>query len=143
MNNTDVIFFELNDWIYGRDYPVDESIATLVKTHQFSSDSWCKSQGICVVAGHIDMSVNWCITAPKNWIEKVCLNMLTDKSYTYDVLINTEHTVKTKLYSDFIRYPDIYGNVYGRFGWNFLSYCEKNLGVHFCDEDGLIQDRTE
>jgi hypothetical protein len=37
--------------------------------------------------------------------------------------------------SDFIRYPDEDGDVYGKFGWKFPEYSEENFGAHYYDDE--------
>ncbi len=87
------------------------------------------------------MSTNWCIAAPKDWVKENCPALLYGKHYTYTTIIhqNGEDIRKTheKSMSDFIRYPDEDGNVYGRFGWRFPEYTEENFGNTYyeCEEE--------
>lgn len=142
---TDIIYFELNDWFSGRDYPPEEPFVSWIKNGQFTNDVWCKENKLCVVAGNVDMSRNWCIAAPKNWIIANCPKLLSNGQFTYksiqsywdasqarmvdDVLIHV------RKYADFLRYQDKDGNVYGRFGWLFQEYSEENFGVKFWIDD--------
>lgn len=89
------------------------------------------------------MSSNYTITAPKEWVEQNCPELLTDDEYSYDLIssINGRETYKKK-FSDFVYHPNEDGDVEDKFGWPFLEYCEENIGVHYyedpneyCDED--------
>lgn len=76
----DVIYFELNNWFLGRDYPKDGILKDLVESHQFSDDVWCRENKLCVLRGNVDMSINWCITAPREWAEKTVQNFLETRT---------------------------------------------------------------
>lgn len=109
----DIIYFELNNWMRGEDYPNDEPFITWVGNDydlKFQNEEFVKENKLCVVRSIIDMSVNFCITAKKEWVEKNCPKLLTD-------------------YTDFLREPDEDGYVYGRFGDEFLEYSEENIGI--------------
>ena len=56
------------------------------------------------------MSQNFCITATKEWVEENCPTLLTT-------------------YNKYLRFTDEYGDVYGRFGHEFLEYNEDNFGI--------------
>lgn len=135
----DIVYFELNNWFSGRDYPDIEPISRWVEKSCFSDDDWCRENGLCVVAGAIDMSENWCISAKKEWVMKNAPDLLSDKEYSYIILRHfanvTERIETVAHYSDFLRNPDEYGEVYGRFGWLFAEYCEENFGVQWNDDD--------
>ena len=137
MSGDEIVYFELNNWFYGQDYPADEQFKEWVNSHQFSKDEWCKENKLCVLCGNYDMSVNWCITAPKTWVEENCPKLLTDEKYIYTVCSywrGVHRTLeKEKKYSDFLR-PDGIGQFY----WKFLDYAPENYGVTWCDEDGTI-----
>ena len=141
----DLVSFELNNWFSGRDYPSDEPFRSWVSHHTFSDDDWCKDNGLVVLVGNIDMSVNWCITATREWVEQNCPDLLSAKPYQYKTIRSEYDATLDKVvskeilhdgsFSQFIRYPDEDGNVYGRFGWDFPEYCEENFGVHYYEED--------
>ena len=104
----EIVYFEINNWFAGRDYPNDEIFYKWIKDCQFRDNEWCKQNKLCVMCGAIDMSMNYCVAAPKSW------------------------TVKThkKKYSDFICQPDEDGYAYGHIsGWEFPEYKEENFGV--------------
>ena len=50
----EIIYFEINNWFAGRDYPNEEPFKQWVKDEQFSDDAWCKENGdmlICLKVG--------------------------------------------------------------------------------------------
>lgn len=115
----DIIYFELNNWFCGRDYPNAEPFVSWMGNDyalRFLDDTWCKENRLCVAQSNIDMSTNFCIAATKSWVEKNCPELLTK-------------------FSEFLRTPDEYGDVYGKFGSTFLEYNESNFGCTFIDED--------
>lgn len=62
----DVIYFELNNWSPGEDYPNEEPFTTWCDDDcnlYFSNAEWVRANKLCVVESLVDMSVNWCITA--------------------------------------------------------------------------------
>ena len=68
----EIVYFELNNWWPGRDYPDKEPFLSWFEDDcklQFEDTSWLMANQLCVVANLIDMSVNFCITAPKKWVE--------------------------------------------------------------------------
>lgn len=137
----EIVYFEINNWFSGRDYPKDETFSNWINTHQFSRGDWCKENKLVVLCGNIDMSISYCVAAPKSWILDNCPKLLTDEEYEYKTItsswdknnniISKEHTY-TKKYSDFLCYPDEWGDVYSRIDdWIFPEYCEENFGVHW------------
>lgn len=114
-----IIYFELNNWFCGRDYPNAEPFISWMGNDmhlRFLDDAWCKENKLCVAQSLIDMSTNFCISAPKLWVEKNCPELLTK-------------------FREFLRSPDEYGDVYGRFGSTFLEYNESNFGCIFLEEE--------
>lgn len=126
----EIVYFELNNWFAGRDYPDNERFINWMHDDlniKFSSEEWAEENHLCVAARLIDMSQNFCITATKDWVEKNCPELLTD-------------------YAKFLRHPDEDGDVYGRFGDEFLPYEEENFGVTWIDLDdeyGYEEDEEE
>lgn len=116
----DVVYFELNNWFGGRDYPNDEPFNSWMCNDlniKFRDKDWLKENKLCVVGTFIDMSQNFCITTTREWVEKNCPKLLTD-------------------YSMFLREPkEGETEVYGRFGHEFLEYNENNIGLTWIDED--------
>lgn len=92
----------------------------------------------------IDMIVNYCVTAPFNWVMEKMPELLSDRKYTYDVITHGFHAETGKVedwtttyhrkYSNFLRY-NVDGRVESRFGYPFLDYSEDNIGVVWYDED--------
>ena len=108
----DIIYFELNNWFSDRDYPNAEPFKTWCGndlTLYFDSERWCQENKLVVTRGVIDQSINWCIGATKEWVEKTCPELLTK-------------------YTTFLR-PDIKSH------WDmpFIEYSEDNIGLHVCD----------
>ena len=135
----DVVYFELNNWFSGRDYPKDGILAQYVESHQFSNDYWCKENKLCVLSGNVDMSTNWCISATYEWVVANCPELLSDKKYKYSIIsyYKWEETTNEyeKAYSDFVRHEDEYGDVEGQFGWTFLQYDPENFGVTYHEDE--------
>lgn len=121
----DVVYFELNNWFAGKDYPNDEPFLSWMRNDlniKFRNEKWVIENELCVVASIVDMSSNFCITAKKEWVEKNCPKLLTD-------------------YKEFLRYPEKYEDedededVYGRFGCHFLEWSKENFGITYDDEE--------
>ena len=66
----DIVYFSFNNWFIGRDYPIGDKYKELINSHKFSDENWVKENKLVVVTGNIDMSVNWCIAAPRKWVEE-------------------------------------------------------------------------
>lgn len=139
----EIVYFEINNWFAGRDYPDDEIFGKWINDQQFRHDEWCKENKLCVMCGAVDMSMNYCIAAPKSWVEEHCPKLLTDEEYVYktatihwddegnEIRDIEEHTKK---YSDFICQADEDGYAYGHIsGWEFPEYKEDNFGVTWND----------
>jgi hypothetical protein len=116
---SDIVYFELNNWFRGVDYPNDEPFITWIGNDlaiRLSDDDWAKENKLCIIETLVDMSANFCITATREWVEENCPKLLTE-------------------YKEFIRVPDQHGIVEGKFGSDFLEYSEENFGVTFVEED--------
>jgi len=116
---SEVVYFELNNWFAGRDYPNDEPFLSWMRNDlriKFRDEKWVKDNKLCVVMDFVDMSQNFCITATKEWVENNCQSLLTT-------------------YTEYLRFPDEYGDVQGRFGHWFLEYEESNFGITEVDLD--------
>lgn len=119
----EIIYFELNNWFSGRDYPNAEPFLSWMQCNkenkyyiQFRDESWIKENKLVVVESLVDMSTNFCITATKEWAEQNCPELLST-------------------YKEFIRQLDEDDEApYGRFGCPFLEYEENNIGYHYADE---------
>lgn len=118
MNNNQVVYFELNNWSCGKDYPAAEPFISWMRDDlniKFNSKKWVKENKLCVVKALVDMSFNYCITATREWVEENCPSLLTQ-------------------YTQFIRLPDEDGCVFGRFDHEFLDYNEKNIGIEYVED---------
>lgn len=119
----EIIYFELNNWSSGCDYPNAEPFLSWMQCNkenkyyiQFRDESWIKENKLVIVESLVDMSMNFCITATKEWVEQNCPELLST-------------------YKEFIRQPDEDDEApYGRFGCPFLEYEENNIGYHYADE---------
>lgn len=139
-----LVYFELNDWFSGRDYPNEEPFISWIKDNKFCDGKWCKDNKLVVLAGFIDMSRNWCIAATESWVQQNCPQLLGDYSCTYTIITHTYDkeldkpvdikTEYSRKMSDFLRYPDDDGDVYGRFDWRFPEYAEDNFGIIWHDD---------
>ena len=118
--NEEVIYFSVNNWFCGIDYPPTKNFKKWMGddlNQQFTDNEWCKENKLCVYWGVIDISQNYTIAAPRSWVENNCPELLTDE------------------YSDFVDTPDENGNVTARFGWPYLEYKEENFGCHWYDDE--------
>ena len=118
----EVIYFELNNWTCGRDYPDAEPFASWMANdfkQKFRDEDWVKENKLVVVESFVDMSLNYCITATKEWVQLNCPELLTK-------------------YTQFVRYGEEDDLPEGRFGCPFLEYDENNIGYHYAveKEDG-------
>ena len=115
----DIIYFELNNWFSGRDYPNAEPFLSWMRddlNQKFRDEEWIKENKLVVVDSLVDMSMNFCITATKEWVEENCHELLST-------------------YKNFVRKPEDDEDVpYGRFGSPFLEYKEENIGYHYAEE---------
>jgi hypothetical protein len=108
-----IVYFELNNWTPGVDYPDDEPFTTWIGNDLkivFNNEEWVKKNKLCVVQSLVDMSSNYCITATEDWVLENCPKLLTE-------------------YKEFLRFPDEDGDVYGQFDNQFLEYSEENFGI--------------
>lgn len=128
---TEVVYFELNNWFSDTFYPNEEPFTSWLGddlNQFFLNESWVKENELCVNAYFIDMSLNYCITAPRSWVLKNCPNLFS--------------------FTKFLRFPDENGKVFGRTAAyldlkgdvhieepEFLEYNRDNIGVHLLDFD--------
>ena len=131
---TDVVYFSVNNWWCGEDYPNDEPFIKWLKDDLkifFMNENWVKDNKLCVKWGIIDMSFNFCITATREWVENNCPKLLTNEEYKYG-----KDSRLTKKFSDFVYTLNENGELpEDRFGWTFLEYCDENIGCTKTDED--------
>jgi hypothetical protein len=162
----DIVYISVNNWFCGRDYPPTENFKTWLRddlNQKFRSDKWAKENKLCIYYGMIDMSQNYTISAPREWVEKNCPELLTDEEYTYYSIIQKpkkklfggyeyveERIEHKKKYSDFVYYPDEGETTpdYDKFDMPFREYCEKNFGseyyeTHYWDDDDEDEEESE
>ena len=145
MNEKNVVYFSVNNWFCGRNYPNTPNFKKWLGNdlkQNFTNDGWCKENKLCVYYGAVDMSYNYTVSAPREWVEKNCPELLTDKEYSYSTIIQkivdgkwaSEEEKYTKKYSDFVYAPeegnelpdnDRIGNM------PFREYCEENFGSEY------------
>lgn len=112
----ELVYFELNNWFAGSDYPDDEPFLSWMARYLFRDEDWVKENKLVVVESLVDMSLNYCITATKEWVQQNCSELLTK-------------------YSQFVRYGEEDDELpEGRFGCPFLEYNEDNIGWHYAEE---------
>lgn len=108
----DLIRFELNNWFAGEDYPNDEPFLTWLNddlNQYFRNETWVKENKLVVTAAFVDMSMNYCIVAPRDWVVENCPALIM-------------------VYNEFIRDES-------RFGIPFQEYTEENIGVRWWNFD--------
>ena len=117
----DIIKVSLNNWSMGTDYPEDFEMELEPGLSPFLEKEFCEENKLCVVVGTMDMSVNYTITAPAEWVKKYIPSVLGTK-----VQYNTE-AAKDSWYQP------------------FLDYTEENIGLHWYDNDKdcFIEDENE
>ena len=109
----EIVYFELNNWFCGRDYPEDEPFIRWLENdcnQQFMDKDWVKENKLCVYWQILDMSINYLITAKKSWVLENCPRLLTK-------------------HKEFLRYPKNDKLPKGRTGECFLPYKEENIGI--------------
>lgn len=149
MESKDVVFFSVNNWFCGRDYPKTGNFQKWLVDDlnlSFMNDEWCKTNKLCVYWGNIDISINFTVSAPREWVEKNCPELLTDDEYTYIVRearhkrhifgkpeIVWKDVEYKKKYSDFVYTPEEGEDTpaYDRFGMPFREYKEENFGSEY------------
>ena len=144
-NMEEIVYFELNNWFCGRDYPDAEPFISWLNDdskQKLTDDAWAKENKLCIVACPYDMSLNYCITATKDWVLQNCPDLLSDKTYDSTFIVgvsgDTQEIVKQYSFKKFLKFPDKYGEVWGRV--QFLEYKEENFGVHWVDDPMLEPD---
>ena len=150
--NKDVIYFSVNNWFCGRDYPDTPNFRKWLGDdlkQSFTNDEWCKENKLCVTCQVIDMSFGYAISAPREWVEKNCPEILTNKEYSYYLITSKPKRKKfggykyekikqeyKKKYSDFVYKPEDGEDMpdTGLYGVPFREYKEENLGVEWYED---------
>lgn len=166
VNMKDVVFISVNNWFCGQDYPPTENFKKWLGddlNQTFRSSKWAKENKLCIYHGLIDMSSNYTISAPIEWVEKNCPELLTNDEYVYYTILQTQKKnlfgkyeyVETreenrKKYSDFVYHPDEGETTpdCDKFDMPFREYCEENFGseyydTHYWDDDYEDDDDEE
>lgn len=152
MEKNDVIYFSVNNWFCGRDYPDTPNFRKWLGNdlkQSFMSNEWCKENKLCVYQGMVDMSCNYTVSAPREWVKKNCPELLTDKEYTYCTLTSngkeTRRTEYKKKYSDFVHVPEDNEDVpdEDQFGMPFREYKEENFGCEYYETSYWDNDDEE
>lgn len=145
----DIIYFSVNNWFCGEDYPNTSNFKKWLGDdlkQAFANDNWCKENKLCVTCQVIDMSFGYAISAPREWVEKNCPELLTNDEYTYTVLSQwgdgkggwiTEEKEERKKYSDFVYVPDEGEDIpdRGLYDVPFREYKEENFGAEWYEEE--------
>ena len=109
----DIIYIELNDWSYDN-HPKYEPVEEMIFNGTLTDNDYLKENKLVVVESYVDMSRNFCISAPRSWVEENWPKLLTDEEYEYEVAdLNDLDSVEVD--SDF--------------GY-FEEYNEDNYGLH-------------
>ena len=139
--NEDIIYFSVNNWFSGGNYPDTPNFRKWLgkdSDQYFMKDEWAKENKLCIYAGYIDMSFNYTISAPREWVEANCPELLSDSEYTYETIRygngKCERLEHKRRYSDFVDHPDENGNLKDGFGWPYLEYKPENFGVHWYED---------
>lgn len=119
----DIIYFELNDWS-PTFYPDEEPFISYIVFDKnkdyyikFRDINWIKENELVVVETLVDMSINFCVTAKREWVEKNCPRLLTN-------------------FTQFIRTPKREEKVpIGKFGCPFLKWSIENIGYYEAEEN--------
>ena len=140
IQNSDIIYFSVNNWFSGRDYPDTPNFRKWLGddlNQTFRNDEWCKENHLCVYYGCIDMSSNYTVSAPREWVEKNCPELLTNDEYSYVICSyykgkETRETIKNK-FSNFVYVPEEGDDMpySDRFDMPFREYKEENFGCEY------------
>lgn len=152
----DVVYFSVNNWFCGEHYPDLPNFNKWLGNdlnQSFMNDEWCKENKLCVYHGVIDMSFNYTVSAPREWVEKNCPELLTDKEYNYSFMCSSANGTweekHTKKYSDFVYTPTAEGETpdCDCFDMPFREYKEENFGSEYyetnywgCDDEDSDED---
>ncbi len=67
-DNNDIVYFEVNNWFCGRDFPDCEPFLTWMRDdcNKFNNAEWVEQNKLCVIFQLVDMSFNYCVTATRS-----------------------------------------------------------------------------
>ena len=164
MEKNDIIYFSVNNWFSGRDYPNTPKFKEWLGKDlnlSFRNDKWAKENKLCIYWGIIDMSVNFTIAAPKKWVEENCPELLSDEEYSYIVRrscgydkekkkIIWENVKEKKKFSDFVWKPEDGEDEpdLDSYFMPFPEYKEENFGSEYYNTEYLdyeedLEEETE
>lgn len=118
-----IIYFEINNWICGDDYPNAEPFKSWLHddlNQTLKDDNWCKENKICVNHERIDMSNNYKITATMDWVRQNCPQLLENQNSKFIYNLKDEYDEDETEYFE--------GSGYGEAP--YLKWCEENFGCH-------------
>lgn len=119
--NKDVVYFELNNWFSGRDYPNAEPFITWICENKFSNDEWLKENKLVCVKSYVDMSMNFVLLLLVNGLKKIVQNLSVESMKIILSLVIVSKMVKRLLKKMNMQ----------NLTQNFSDYMEKmlNLGI--------------
>lgn len=88
---SEIVYFELNNWFAEQHYPAREPFLGWMGNDlriQFSNERWVVENKLCVVKSLVDMSVNFCITATKNGLNRIAHVFSQSLINSYDIQTN-------------------------------------------------------
>ena len=159
----EIIYFSVNNWFSGRDYPPLECFHKWLGddlNQTFRDDEWAKENKLCIYYGTVDMSWNYTVAAPISWVEKNCPELLYDEEYTYTTRIGVprkkfwlfgksrwvwQNKIERKKYSDFVyTAQDVEEGICDNVGhMPFPKYKEENFGSHYYETDYWDKDEED
>lgn len=76
MENKEVVYFSVNNWFSGENYPPTKNFKKWLSddfNQSFRNDEWCKENKLCVYYGCVDMSTIPYLL-PGNGLRRTALN---------------------------------------------------------------------
>ena len=127
MDNHEVVYFQMNNWFAGRDYPAEEPFLTWMKDDcklLLCNGKFAKQNQLCVKVRIVDMAHVFMVTALKSWVEKTCPSLLTE-------------------HSRFLVQPDASGRYMGRFGMEAFEWKPSHVGTYWMDDYDSEEDEED
>lgn len=129
---SEIIYIDVDNWTCGEDYPDKEPFLTWMTPdydnpediiYKFEDDKWCKENKLVVVCTLLDMSLNFNIIAPKEWIEKTCPYII-DSQWDY-----TKSKKRGSIWHDPVNETE--ASLYRGMEGHFLPYRKENYGIWY------------
>lgn len=111
----DIVFFKCNNWFCGRDYPDSKTFREWMRNDlnlTLRDDSFAKKNRLCIHYGILDMANGFTVSAPREWVEKNCPEIIGSQ---FEVVPKEGETVPSEDY----------------YGIPFREYKEENFGVEY------------